>query len=391
VSALTIAAVAGNALMFAIAAALMIPFFARPGALPKTPHEAPPSLWLGPVVLAVTALAGGPFLARAVALFVQPMTAAVTGEAVTLELYLIPPGLKPPVILTLITVGLGLAAFAVFGRLRAGIAAALETVGWGPDRGFDQVMRGLVRGAFALTRVIQPGAMKSYVTVTFIAVAAALFLPLLVDGLPGAAVVGAVSEPFHFVVLAIAVAGLWIVITAKSRLVAIVSLGVQGLMVALIFMLYGAPDLSFTQFMVETLSVVILALVMTRLDLQASDHRPRWTAARDGTIALTCGLGFAVLLYGVVQQPFDDRLSEFFLAHAYDIAHGRNVVNVILVDYRALDTLGEIAVVMGAGLAILVLMRMGPSLLQATGAAAGARAPADGEGASSSSLSERGA
>jgi len=93
----------------------------------------------------------------------------------------------------------------------------------------------------------------------------------------------------------------------------------------------------------------------------------------------------------VVQQPFDDRLSEFFLAHAYDIAHGRNVVNVILVDYRALDTLGEIAVVMGAGLAILVLMRMGPSRLQATGAAAGARAPADGEGASSSSLSERGA
>jgi multicomponent Na+:H+ antiporter subunit A len=220
--------------------------------------------------------------------------------------------------------------------------------------------------------VIQPGVMKSYVTVTFIAVAAALFLPLLADGLPAAAVVGTLAEPFHFVILAAAVAGLWIVILARSRVVAIVSLGVQGLMVALIFMLYGAPDLSFTQFMVETLSVVILALVMTRLDLQASDHRPRWVAARDGTIALACGLGFAVLLYGVVQQPFDDRLSEFFMKYADEIAHGRNVVNVILVDYRALDTLGEIAVVMAAGLAILVLMRMGPAL---TGLAAGDGGP----------------
>jgi multicomponent Na+:H+ antiporter subunit A len=80
-------------------------------------------------------------------------------------------------------------------------------------------------------------------------------------------------------------------------------------------------------------------------------------------VAVACGLGFAILLYGVVQTPFDDRLSEFFLAYAYDIAHGRNVVNVILVDYRALDTLGEIAVVMAAGLAILVLVRMGPSVL----------------------------
>ena len=70
-------------------------------------------------------------------------------------------------------------------------------------------------------------------------------------------------------------------------------------------------------------------------------------------------MGFTILLLGVVQMPFDERLSEFFLANAYEIAHGRNVVNVILVDYRALDTLGEIAVVMAAGLAILVLVRMG--------------------------------
>ena len=78
-----------------------------------------------------------------------------------------------------------------------------------------------------------------------------------------------------------------------DRLTAIVSLGIQGFAVALLFLLLGAPDLSFTQFMIETLSVVILALVMTRLRLSPSDHRPaRRDAARTAPIALACGLGF---------------------------------------------------------------------------------------------------
>ncbi|MEM8663938.1 MAG: hydrogen gas-evolving membrane-bound hydrogenase subunit E, partial [Pseudomonadota bacterium] len=151
-----------------------------------------------------------------------------------------------------------------------------------------------------------------------------------------------------------------IVLRARTRLIAIVSLGIQGVMVALVFMIFGAPDLSFTQFMVETLSVVILALVMTRLDLRADDQRSRQRVFKDGLIAVACGVGFALLLFQVVQESFDPRLSEFFLKYAYDIAHGQNVVNVILVDFRALDTLGEIAVVMGAGLAILALIRVRP-------------------------------
>jgi multicomponent Na+:H+ antiporter subunit A len=303
------------------------------------------------------------------------MASAVAGEALPLEIHLLPTSIKPAVILTLITVALGALLFAFYGRLRAGIARTLDLAGWGPDKGFDQVIRGLVRAAVAITALIQPGRMKAYMTATFVALALALLLPLAVDGLPAFVLVGAIAEPFHFAILAAAVAGLLIVILARSRVVAIVSLGVQGTMVALIFMLYGAPDLSFTQFMVEVLSVVILALVMTRLDLQSGDYRPRWTAVRDGSIALACGLGFTILLYGIVQTPFDDRLSEFFLAYSYEIAHGRNVVNVILVDYRALDTLGEIAVVMAAGLAILILVRMRP-VLAPTAGAAGVRSPA---------------
>mgnify|MGYP002177726378 CR=1 FL=1 len=106
------------------------------------------------------------------------------------------------------------------------------------------------------------------------------------------------------------------VVVAKNRLTAIVSLGIQGFGVALIFMLLGAPDLSFTQFMVEVLSVIILTLVMTRLNLSPSDHRSWGTRLRDGTIAIACGAGFALALIAVVEHPFDPRLSEFFADYA---------------------------------------------------------------------------
>lgn len=127
---------------------------------------------------------------------------------------------------------------------------------------------------------------------------------------------------------------------------------------ALIFMLFGAPDLSFTQFMVETLSVVILALVMTRLHLEQRDSRILEEVIRDSALALVCGVGIVMLLLVVLQTPLDMRLTEFFAATSVPIAHGHNIVNVILVDYRGLDTLGEIAVVMTAGIAILALVRI---------------------------------
>jgi multicomponent Na+:H+ antiporter subunit A len=121
--------------------------------------------------------------------------------------------------------------------------------------------------------------------------------------------------------------------------------------------MFGAPDLAFTQFMVEILSVVILALVMTRLKLDERDPRPWEDLARDGTLAVIGGGGVALLLMVVLAGTFDSRLGDFFASTSVPIAHGANIVNVILVDYRGLDTLGEISVVLGAGIAILALLR----------------------------------
>ncbi|MEO0815610.1 MAG: hydrogen gas-evolving membrane-bound hydrogenase subunit E, partial [Myxococcota bacterium] len=173
---------------------------------------------------------------------------------------------------------------------------------------------------------------------------------------------------YEWGILLIAVLGLIAVLIARTRLTAIVSLGVQGFAVALIFMMFGAPDLSFTQFMVETLSVVILALVMTRLNLSPRDHRSLASSVVTGVVAAAVGLGLMLTLLAITQQPFDSRLSEFFTEFSRSIAHGRNIVNVILVDFRGFDTLGEIAVVVLAGLCVLALIRIKTRTSGETGA-----------------------
>ena len=104
-------------------------------------------------------------------------------------------------------------------------------------------------------------------------------------------------------------------------------------------------------------TVVILTFVMTRLRLDEHDRRPLEDLARDGTLALVCGVGVSLLLMVVLSGVLDTRLSDLFAATSVPIAHGHNIVNVILVDYRGFDTLGEISVVMAAGIAIMALLR----------------------------------
>ena len=177
---------------------------------------------------------------------------------------------------------------------------------------------GLLRGSFAISRVVQRGRLEIYMAVTFVVIALALLLPLALFGewprLAGLAGAVAVHE---WAVLAIAVVGLAAVLRANNRLTAIVSLGIQGFAVALLFLLLGAPDLSFTQFMVETLSVVILALVMTRLRLSPADRRPPLARLVDGVDRRRLPAPVsACCCCKATQLPFDARLSDFFSAHS---------------------------------------------------------------------------
>ncbi|MBB4400309.1 MULTISPECIES: putative monovalent cation/H+ antiporter subunit A [Rhizobium/Agrobacterium group] len=355
-------AILGNGLMFAVAFAVALkPFLGKPVKTPKHAHEGPLLLWLGPALLALKGLTIALFSGIAHFYVSTPMASAIAGEARPVEISLIP-HIGVPLGLSLFTIALGIVLYTQLSVVRGLIDRTFKALGAGPDRGFDVFIEMLVKVSFHITRLIQPGRLEFYVTATFAVVAAVLLVPLFLYGELPSMPSWPRDMPVHeLTFIAIAVAGLIAVLTASSRLTAIIALGIQGFAVAVIFLLFGAPDLSFTQFMVETLSVVILTLVMTRLRLSPSDHRGLGQKLLDSTIAIACGTGFALFLMRATQASFDNRLTDFYNTYSKVIAHGANVVNVIIVDFRGTDTLGEIAVVMITGLAILALIRIRPA------------------------------
>jgi multicomponent Na+:H+ antiporter subunit A len=353
-----IAAILGNAMMFAVGFAIALKVFLGPAVeTPKHAHDGPVLLKAGPVLLAILGLVLA-FVPATLHQFVSsPMASAVLGASAHVDITAIP-HISLPFLLSVLTMALGAAIFLFLDRVRSIAARLLDIIDWGPDRGFDQLVSATVRGAWYLTRFLQPGRLEIYLTVVFIVIALGLLLPLLafdeLPAWPGWPVLQLHEAAF----MLIAVIGLVAVLIARNRITAIVALGIQGFAVAVLYLLFGAPDLSFTQFMVETLSVVILALIMTRLRLDVSDQRPPSQVLLDGTIAIACGLGFALFLLRTVEIPFNTELTEFFSQYSKIVAHGANVVNVIIVDFRGTDTLGEIAVVTITGLAILALIRL---------------------------------
>jgi len=352
-----IVALVGNALMMAAGAAIAIkPFLGPRLSTPKSPHEAPLSMWIGASILAILGIVSGLYIHEFGEWFFAPSATAIYGDKVSNHLGL---HFDPiPLALSVATWLLGALIVWRLNDVRSFLRRVGEVWTWGPDKGFDQAMFGLIRFADTITRVIHHGRLEQYLLLVFVALAVALFAPMVLTGTwPEVPVVPNLFF-YEWGIMAIAAIGLLAVVIGRTRLVAIVSLGIQGFAVAIIFLLYGAPDLGFTQFMVETLSVVILALVMTKLHLDQRDNRVFEEVVRDGGLAVICGAGLTTLLLLVLQTDLDLTLTELFKQTSVPIAHGRNIVNVILVDYRAIDTLGEISVVMAAGVAILALIRI---------------------------------
>jgi len=386
--------VLGNALLGVVGLAVMIrPFMGPLRPTPHAPHEGDFALWIGPALFGLASLAVLFAVSPYGELFLAPMASSIAGHPVDSHLGFAVDFGALPVWLSLATWALAIGIYWQRDWIRAAIAKSVpsragklvrrrraravsratapgepeveaeldrsveERAVWTWDRGFDQAMFGLIRAAGGWTRVFHHGRLELYVVVAFACLAIVLVTPLWAMNDWPALPHFAGGAFYEWGVIAMAAIGVVMVVLAPSRLGAVIALGVQGLAVALIFMVFGAPDLAFTQLMVETLSVVILALVMTRLRLSTRDPRPYEDLARDGLLALLIGGSVSLLLLRVLQGAFDGRLSEFFARTSVEIAHGHNIVNVILVDYRGLDTLGEISVVMTAGIAVLALLR----------------------------------
>jgi len=345
-----------GALLVAAAGMVASPFFGpRPAGL-RAAHEGPPALWIGALLLAILGVITALFPKWITTTMLAGAASAVRGEAVVVSLSL--------------WHGWTLALFASVAALFAGVALFhwrdLVRESWGrlpaaatPTGWYAAALAMLTRVAALQTRLLQSGLLRYYMMLT-IAMTVALVGGTLVlrhDWLPpGGWRDMRVHEAGLALLMVLAAIG---AVQAKSRFAAVAALGAVGYSIALIFAMFGALDLALTQLLVETLTVILLVLVLYNLPAGRGKPRPRirW---RDLGIATSAGALMTALVLATGRPAAQDPISGYFIERSLPDAHGRNVVNVILVDFRAIDTLGEISVLGIAAVGVYALLRLRP-------------------------------
>lgn len=351
---------------FGVTVALIVgvrPFFGKPG--DAGVHHAPGlGMVLPPTILAVLGLLCGFLPALVDGAIVGPAAGSLGADPDHPYLTLWH-GFTIVLALSALTLAAGYLAYRLRDRLAA-IPAALERWRWiTPTALYDTCLDGVLNFGARLTLIIQNGNLRHYVRWTLV-VASALIVYAAVlsvrtflnyEGQPANALVLAV-------VFLLCVASVGSVMV-NSRLTAILCLGGVGYAVAMLFALFAAPDLAITQLLVETLTVVLFSFVILKLP-EIRNIRSRRRRSVDMAIAAFAGLAMAAMAWQAMQFRAADSIAPGLVERSVPEAYGRNVVNVILVDFRALDTLGEILVLALAGVgvvAVLASRRRGPRRL----------------------------
>lgn len=291
-----------------------------------------------------------------------------------------------PLTLSMLVLLGGVALYTVRRPWRTGAAAVLNAITpIGPEAWYHRLFQGTLWFASWQTRVLQNGKLRYYIGTVLgtamLLVGAALLRNLGLD--PTAWNLGLGD----FAVLDIMLM-LIIVVTAfactrfHGRLTTVAALGVVGYCVAMLFVILGVPDIAMTQFAIETLTVVLFVLVVYHLP-RFNSYTPWWRRLMDGGVALAFGAVMTTLvLVSLSEQVSTPSIAGQLSDWSYAKAHGRNVVNVILVDFRGFDTMGEITVLGIAAIGVYTLLRLrgtgfgsgidgGSSPLQPAPAAAG--------------------
>lgn len=360
---LVIAMVAGSILTFAYSARFVLGVLGRCGTDEYEPASrevhAPTWGFMAPaVLLAAFSIVAG----------LAPVLVDSTVRAATTALY---PASKPKhvvlwagfntaLVLSVIVIVLGTLLVAARRPVAVAQARFHDAIAPVPDADhvFWAIVKGMLRFAKACTRIVQNGSLPVYLMVILGVAAVAPLVPAVsaLDGLPDFTSTWA-HIPIAAVIIITAVGATLV----RRRIAAALMLGAVGFGMAGFYVVQGAPDLALTQLAIEVLATVLFVLVLRFLPRRFSDPRTTITSSIRLVIAATVGVSVFVLALvssaarnDVTQPP----VSAEMLERAVPDSKGANVVNVILVDFRGLDTLGEITVLMVAALGMVSLARL---------------------------------
>jgi multicomponent Na+:H+ antiporter subunit A len=362
---LTASAVLANILTIVAAGLVTVrPFFGKLALTPKRPHEAPVSMWLGPIILAGLGLLLGLISIEAIALnidkaLVSPAVSAVLAEPTVVSLHLFPDELSLVLLLSAITIAGGIGVYLVRDRLYRAVQPLSMVTRWGPERWYAWTLDGMMILARYQTRLLQSGYLRYYLmTVILTTVIMAGYTLVTQTTLDVNAFWRQTDFTlYEFLIYVTILAATVMIVRSRSRLAAVAALGVVGYGIALLFILFSAPDLAMTQFSIETLSVILLVLVLYRLPRFAVFSSAN-QKLRDTVVALVSGGLMTALVLIVTALPSLSRVTPYYAEMSLTEAKGHNVVNVILVDFRGIDTMGEITVLAVAAIGVYGLMKL---------------------------------
>jgi multicomponent K+:H+ antiporter subunit A len=329
-------------------------FNGEPKGLERTPHEPPRWMKIPVEVLVLACLAVGVLPGQTVAPLLALGAQATLGTALPEYSLAIWHGLNLPLLMsaTALLGGIGLYLVLLW---RFDVHAISDARRGGRDV-FEFLLLRLTAFARSVTFGLQNGSLQRYLRLFLLAALVAGAWPFVAGSLGRGPLDATPLDPVVVAVWLIGAAGIAAtVLLHRSRFVALVALGVVGLVVSLAFVWFSAPDLALTQLLVEVVSILLMMLALRFLP-QDGPPEPRRRRAVDAILSLAAGAGIAAIVHAVLTRPLDT-ISGYFLEKAQPEGGGTNVVNVILVDFRGYDTLGEIAVLGVAGLVIHALLR----------------------------------
>lgn len=368
---ITIIAIIGNALLMALAFKVGIhPFWAKPAEkapnnsyskfLPHTPHEGTSLMLIGPIVLACLGILFGLTPQLWSNTLISAALNSSTGTLIESSVYLWH-GFNLPLLYSAITLALGIFIYLIRQYIwkRESIGMLIEQRD--SEKVYDFSFNQLVNKSKLLTKLLQNGSLRFYLWTILVCGGGLIAYKVLALGTFGSFPAISALNTFHLILSATIIVALVYTAAARSIMASLASLGYVGFGIAMIYAFFGAPDLAITQVIVETLSIILILMAAIKLPTREKQTIKKRRIA-DIALAFICGAFAFALTYKSAAIQLSPTISNQLAEWSYVFAKGRNVVNVILVDFRALDTFGEIIVIGIA--AIGVALCLDPSNLK---------------------------
>jgi multicomponent Na+:H+ antiporter subunit A len=347
--------VAGAATVGVAAIASLGPFSGRLRTARDGAHDPGWAMWLGPLVLGIVAVVAGLLPALGSGAIVASAADAIGGGY---SKYDVEPWYGVDLALALSLVSIAAGALIFWRRLNVRAAIGRVDVGYriGPEKAYVVLELGMLSLVKRVTATLQNGKLRLYLLIVVTTLAGLVWLILLWAGALPSPDLEWDIYPWEALIAALIVGAAAVVVTTRSRLGAVTALGVVGYGLALVYLLFSAPDLAIAQILVETLTILLFVLVFYHMP-KFGVETARSSRLRDAVIAIAAGslvTVFVLAATGTVTEP----VSQFFMENSEPLAKGHNVVNTIIVDFRSLDTLAEVAVLAIAGFGVYALLKL---------------------------------